>query len=201
MVSGPRIARPNVQVTPERPNSVYRYYDHAGRLIYVGITARGIVRQHEHNGTSEWWPFVARQEIEHCRDREEALRVERELIKLYRPPFNKVHNEDWERLRAAYLGIVEAERVYEALRAGTPVFPGGCGHCPTCRKIGRGEPTDAPCDLIEEGFGCTDCGNPSCQYMYGTLAGFIQGLKHAGGSDEGYQMAYNAAHALVEYDE
>lgn len=201
MLPEPSLPRPMHPVTADRPNSVYRYYDHAGRLIYVGITARGITRQHEHNATSDFWPHVATQQVEHCPDRETALRVERALIEAHRPPFNRQHNGDWERLRAAYLGIVEAERVYAALRAGTPLFPGGCRHCPTCRAIERGQPAEAPCDLIADGFGCTDCGNPACQYMYGNLAGFIQGLKHAGGSEAGYQMAYNAAHGHIAYDE
>lgn len=116
------LARPNVQV--DRPNSVYRYYDHAGRLIYVGITARGIQRQHEHNAFSEWWPLVARQEVEHLASRQEALDRERELIQSCRPPFNRTHNEQWRDCRDAYLRLRKAEQAYEATRLGDPIPPG-----------------------------------------------------------------------------
>lgn len=119
---GASVARPGVG--QDKPNSVYRYYDHAGRLIYVGITAQGPGRQRQHNATSEWWQYVASQTVEHCPDRETALRVERALIEAHRPPFNRQHNEPWEDLRAGYLRLISAERAYSALQAGEAI-PGG----------------------------------------------------------------------------
>jgi hypothetical protein len=89
--------------------SVYRYYDADRRLIYVGITGRGMVRQAQHNSQAEWWPFVSTQEVEHVGSRPAALHRERELIERFRPPFNREHNPDWQRLRADYLAHVEAQ--------------------------------------------------------------------------------------------
>jgi hypothetical protein len=91
------------QNTHEAPTPVYRYYDRVGRLIYVGITARGMTRQREHDKSAEWWPYVARQEVDHHPTRADALRAERELIGAHHPPFNKQHNPDHPRLRTEYL--------------------------------------------------------------------------------------------------
>lgn len=83
--------------------SLYLYFDRHDTLIYVGITGRGIWRNREHDASAEWWPFVARQEVEHLATREEALRREKLLILERRPPFNRQHNPDYADHRAAYL--------------------------------------------------------------------------------------------------
>ena len=87
--------------------SIYRYYDEHRVLIYVGITARGNRRNLEHGDGADWWPFVAHQKVDHVETRAKALAQERELIRRYRPPFNKPHNPDWESMRAAYLAFRE----------------------------------------------------------------------------------------------
>lgn len=89
------------------PTSVYRYYDEDGVLIYVGITGRGTRRNLEHSDKAAWWPFVARQEVEHYPTRKAALTRERSLIRKYRPPFNTQHNPDHTGIRAAYLRFAE----------------------------------------------------------------------------------------------
>lgn len=94
------------QVTAPDPTSVYRYYDAADMLIYVGITRQGMGRNVQHNGKAEWWPYVTRQEVEHCATRGEAMAREKELIRCFRPPFNKQHNSDHAATRAAYLAFV-----------------------------------------------------------------------------------------------
>jgi hypothetical protein len=72
--------------------SVYRYFDAGGRLLYVGVTARGIRRSREHAESKEWWPFAVGCWIEHFPTRLEALAHERELIEKFCPPFNTQHN-------------------------------------------------------------------------------------------------------------
>lgn len=85
------------------PTSVYRYYDSDGALVYVGITSKGPQRQSQHTVTAEWWPHVARQDVEHYPSRDEAAARERELIQRFRPPFNVQHNPEHEAVRDAYL--------------------------------------------------------------------------------------------------
>jgi len=96
--SAPGVATPD-------PTSVYRYYDRSDILIYVGITRQGMGRNVQHNGKAEWWPFVARQEVEHYPDRLAAMAREKALIRHHRPPFNKQHNLDHMATRAAYLAF------------------------------------------------------------------------------------------------
>lgn len=105
---GPMVPRPSSIAHPSRSvgTSVYLYYDVNGTLIYVGITDRGVTRNREHNSRAEWWPFVASQEVEHFATRREAADRERELIRRYRPPFNKQHNIYYAEVRAEYLAWV-----------------------------------------------------------------------------------------------
>jgi hypothetical protein len=89
------------------PTSVYRYYDEWDTLIYVGITGRGVTRNREHNRDKEWWPFVARQEVDHFDTRDDAARRESALIAKYRPPFNTSQNPSAASTRAGYLAMRE----------------------------------------------------------------------------------------------
>lgn len=95
-------------MTALSPTSVYRYYDRDGLLIYVGITSRGARRNYEHNTSKDWWPYVARQEVDHYETRALALRHERSLIIRHRPPFNRQHNPDADATRAVYVAYADA---------------------------------------------------------------------------------------------
>lgn len=90
-----------------QPTSVYLYFDAEGILIYVGITSRRSVRQAEHRADKDWWPFVARQAIEHYDSRAEAARREAWLIRVMCPPFNSALNPD-RQMRDAYLRFASA---------------------------------------------------------------------------------------------
>lgn len=94
----------------DTPTSVYRYYDRFGQLLYVGITKRGTQRNNEHN-EKVWWPFVARQEVEHYGSRTQALARETDLIRHAAPPFNKQQNPHHKTLTAEYLKLVATEAV------------------------------------------------------------------------------------------
>ena len=89
------------------PTSLYRYYDGRGVLLYVGITGRGATRNHEHNMSKAWWPFVLHQDVTHYQTRGEALDAERAAIRRFRPPFNTQHNPGHELTRAAYMAMRE----------------------------------------------------------------------------------------------
>jgi hypothetical protein len=125
-------------ITPV-PTSVYRYYDKAGVLLYVGITSRATTRQQEHNADKEWWAFVARQEVEHLDTRPLASERERELIRQFHPPFNKVHNNGWREVREAYLAAhhLLPDRQGEALSL-TDAFHAAKGRIPLT-QVERGQ--------------------------------------------------------------
>jgi len=87
--------------------SVYRYYDENNVLLYVGYTTQGSKRNHQHASDKAWWPYVARQEVDHYETVDEAKKQEVQLIRHYRPPFNKQHNPDSASLADAYLKMAE----------------------------------------------------------------------------------------------
>lgn len=93
---------------PSATASVYKYFDKAGILIYVGITECGIARNRQHNESKEWWKFVHRQQIEHFQSRAVAHEREVQLIERFRPPFNKQHNKDHGAARRFYLDMTQA---------------------------------------------------------------------------------------------
>ena len=68
--------------------TVYRLFDADGVLLYVGISGNPGRRFNEHSGDKAWWPQVARAEMEHFAEREEAEYEERIAIQYERP----VHN-------------------------------------------------------------------------------------------------------------
>jgi predicted GIY-YIG superfamily endonuclease len=70
--------------------SVYRLFDQAGRLLYVGITSRDPGRRlYEHERQQPWWPRVHRAALERFPARPEALRAEQLAIKTEGPEFNE----------------------------------------------------------------------------------------------------------------
>ena len=92
-------------------NSVYRYFDAHGVMVYVGITHHGLVRNRQHNAEKAWWVFVHRQEVEHYDSREAAHAREIELIQRHRPPFNVMHNHQHTEVREAYIQLQQSGRL------------------------------------------------------------------------------------------
>jgi hypothetical protein len=74
-------------------HSVYRAYDAAGELLYIGITNGGPRRLGGHARSSEWWPLVATVRIEHAESRCHALWLEEKAIWDEQPQFNIQHNQ------------------------------------------------------------------------------------------------------------
>lgn len=77
-----------VPVNESDPTCVYIYYDASGKVLYVGITSRGVTRSHEHARSKRWWDQTAGCHIEHFATRTEALARESFLIAAYKPPYN-----------------------------------------------------------------------------------------------------------------
>lgn len=73
------------------PTDLYRYYDHHGRLIYVGVSKQAVVRAMQHERTAHWWDAWASMTRETFPTRDAALDAERTAIRNERPLFNIVH--------------------------------------------------------------------------------------------------------------
>jgi len=94
---------PRVNVSPDggRRCALYRHFDAAGVLLYVGISDAPVVRGKSHAKYSNWVRFAVRMEAEWLDSREAAERAERAAIRTERPIFNVAHavGESVERMR------------------------------------------------------------------------------------------------------
>lgn len=70
-------------------NLVYIAYDAMGDPIYVGQTGHYAQRVREHKAKSRWFGDVAYFVTEACSDRDQAVWLERILIRLLNPRENK----------------------------------------------------------------------------------------------------------------
>lgn len=72
---------------------LYRFYDDADRLLYVGISLNAAKRASEHRKDKPWWNEVHRMEVEHLTaDRHSAEQIEKSAIVNEQPIYNIVHN-------------------------------------------------------------------------------------------------------------
>lgn len=68
--------------------TLYRYYDADGNLLYVGITDSISRRAHQHHKNAQWHEHAVRAELEHFRNREDALQAESIAIREEEPLYN-----------------------------------------------------------------------------------------------------------------
>jgi hypothetical protein len=68
--------------------TVYRIYDYAGVLLYVGTSVHALLRITEHQSRT-WFRKVANVTFEHYSNDEQARRVERTAIRNEHPLHNK----------------------------------------------------------------------------------------------------------------
>lgn len=80
---------PNETDVASRPAAVYRLYDVAGTLLYIGSAYDPVKRSRAHRD-KPWWPQVARREDEWHPTREAAYIAETEAIRQGPPPGNKI---------------------------------------------------------------------------------------------------------------
>lgn len=72
-------------------HSLYRFYNAAGKLLYIGITDNPRRRFREHGKTKLWWAEVTVREIVHLPSRAELVAAERAAIIKERPLYNIAH--------------------------------------------------------------------------------------------------------------
>lgn len=73
----------------KEPHYLYRHFNAAGALLYVGITRNVRLRNNAHNHASLWWSEVSSTTVEELPTRNDALLAEEIAIKAERP----IHNE------------------------------------------------------------------------------------------------------------
>jgi hypothetical protein len=81
----------------ERPTALYRLFDRADRLLYIGIAHNPPLRWVTHAAQKTWWPDVARTEISWFSSRPDAEAAEVLAIEDERPLHNVLHNGEEER--------------------------------------------------------------------------------------------------------
>jgi predicted GIY-YIG superfamily endonuclease len=74
-----------------RHQVLYRMYDSARRLLYVGITTNVEDRLADHRGMKSWWADVASIELQHFTSREAVEAAELDAIRTEEPVFNVRH--------------------------------------------------------------------------------------------------------------
>lgn len=83
--------RPNTSPSGDRRCALYRHFDAAGVLLYVGISDAPVDRGKDHARYSDWVQYAARIEAEWLDSRQAAEREERKAIRTERPIFNVAH--------------------------------------------------------------------------------------------------------------
>lgn len=88
--------------------NLYRHFNEAGALLYVGISLSAIHRLSAHSRGSDWFSEIAKVQIENFETRELAQIAEKRAIELERPKHN---------LRMVLKPKVVAKNKIEILRA------------------------------------------------------------------------------------
>lgn len=76
------------------PQTLYRFFNANGDLLYIGVTANAHRRITDHRDEKEWWTEIQTITLEHFPDRDSVLKAERAAIKAELPLYNVVHNRD-----------------------------------------------------------------------------------------------------------
>ena len=88
---------------------LYRFFDAASQLLYVGITMNPSSRWNQHRKDKAWWVEVANITIEPHLSRPAALRAEQRAIRFEHPLWNVMHNRpkvfDIEASRCSFCGV------------------------------------------------------------------------------------------------
>jgi hypothetical protein len=121
---------------------LYRFYDHDGRLLYVGISFSAVARASQHRAEKPWWPDVANMTVEHLPSRAAAMAAELAAIRTEKPIHNvagvaRHHNRAPKRYRVAgnYILVVEA-RTRRAVWGGTEIVVTNCPECGNTHRHG-----------------------------------------------------------------
>lgn len=77
--------------TDEPGFHLYRHFDAAGQLLYVGVSINALTRLAAHRQSAHWFWRIAKVEVTNWKTREASLAAERRAIRDEGPLFNIVH--------------------------------------------------------------------------------------------------------------
>lgn len=75
------------------PTALYRLFDAAGDLLYVGITNNVKVRMQGHRADKRWWPEVVEKRITWYPNRPDAAAAEDRAIKTEDPRYDRSYRQ------------------------------------------------------------------------------------------------------------
>lgn len=75
------------------PTALYRHFNAADELLYIGISLSVAARLSGHRNASPWYTQVTRITVDWYACRSDAILAEELAIKRERPKHNKTHNE------------------------------------------------------------------------------------------------------------
>jgi hypothetical protein len=124
--------------------TLYRFYDAAGDLLYVGIAANPGRRFHQHAGDKTWWTQVVGSTMTHYPTSEAAAYAEIVAITNEHPRHNVVHN------RARISGVTAAARAKPSQVGMGALFKrlSDCGTAATRIDVDLVRLTDEPVLLV-----------------------------------------------------
>jgi DNA-binding transcriptional regulator YhcF (GntR family) len=124
--------------TAEPDCFLYRWYDEAGRLLYVGISAAPDAREAEHRRWSWWTRWAVRVEVEpKGAPRLAAEAFERAAIENEAPIFNTVHAPGLRERVHMYLSDRGVDPDAEGITFPATLAPGPAGRLPRPRRPKR----------------------------------------------------------------
>lgn len=91
-ISAKRAPTAAVRRMARSPHVLYRFYDSAGRLLYVGITLNLPGRMQAHRSDQPWWYEVSDVRVEPYPSRRSVLAAESLAIRTERPLYNIAQN-------------------------------------------------------------------------------------------------------------
>jgi len=77
-----------IEEESEVETELYRHFDSAGKLLYVGISLNTVARLAQHRNESNWFKQIDTIKIQHFPTRGAALRAELAAIRTEKPKYN-----------------------------------------------------------------------------------------------------------------
>lgn len=83
----------NPHIHADVPTALYRFYDTAGGLLYVGITWNLKQRWRQHQRDKFWWPDVDRRAVHWYDNRAEAVAAEARVVEDEHPLYDQTDRQ------------------------------------------------------------------------------------------------------------